>query len=92
MNENNIFSTWKINGYRAENENHCLWICNGFIFFRDCDSFGNNPKPFLMHLSWFQRYRLWRELKREMRRRSFESIKDCHYKAGLKEQLKIKEK
>jgi hypothetical protein len=64
-----VFKDWKIEYYRASHEGKSLWICNGFQFFKD-----EKLKTFLSHLSFFQRYRLWRELKREIRERAQKEI------------------
>lgn len=65
-----FFRDWKIGLHTAEKGKFCVWICNGFWFFDD----ERNPlisgqETLLTHIGLFDRWRLWRELKREKERR-----------------------
>ena len=65
------FREWEINDYMATSPaGHCLWICNGFCFFRDYES----HKAFLTGQGILFRWRVWRMICREIRCRSLETM------------------
>lgn len=70
-----IFRGWEIDHYTAEHpeKGYKLWIPNGLTFFRDYEG---ASEPFLSGTSFWQRWRIWRELKRERRRRAENRIKE----------------
>jgi len=66
-----FFKDWKIGNYYATKTGFSLWIRNGFSSFED----GNNEQPFLSLCDYWTRRKLWRELKREKKRRLREFLK-----------------
>lgn len=61
---------WKIDGYRAVSEDgkYALWIANGFLYFKDHEP--HYPRHTLLAgASLIDKYKLWREIKRERKHR-----------------------
>lgn len=71
----NIFSDWKIDGYKAESpdDKYCLWIANGFLGFKDYDTFSPR-EPLLKGVNFLVKYKIWRALRSEMRCRAKEVL------------------
>lgn len=72
MKVDGMFRKFKIDHYTAEYDGHCLWIASGFGHFRDWES--RFTKPILSSLGRCARRRIWKELQRELRRRSLGNI------------------
>lgn len=63
------FKDWSINAHKAMSQDgqRCLWVGNGFMGFAD---YSHDAKvAMIVGLSKWDRYRLWRELRREMKNR-----------------------
>jgi hypothetical protein len=71
-----MFREWDIGRHIATFGDYAIWHCNGLMFFRDCDVFEypDGCQPFVNHMSWFNRWRVYREMNREKRRRSDAAI------------------
>lgn len=63
------FKDWEMENYTIGNSDYCLWTANGFLFFYDYYPYYRKVKPFLKSFSFFDRYRIWREYRREYLRR-----------------------
>lgn len=78
MNVEGMFRGWNFSRSKhtitSKDGKHCLWVCNGFLHFSDYTSTYNNAEPLLDGLNIFERWKVWREYKREKRRRSLENI------------------
>lgn len=65
------FSDWRIDGYTAKSPDglYELWIANGFLSFDDY--YCHYPKQTLLtHVNIFQKYKLWKEIKKELKLRT----------------------
>lgn len=65
------FKSWKIDGYTAKSPcgKYELWIANGFMCFDDIGC--HYPKkPLLFKINVFQKYKIWRELVKEIKLRA----------------------
>ena len=61
-----IFADWDFSDhYVIKNDKSALWVCSGFSFFKDYWG-----APFLIGFGLIDRWRLWREYRREVRRRA----------------------
>ena len=69
-----IFQDWKIGRYRLTSPDgkYILWIGGGFICFKDYD----DGQVLVGGLSFWGKYKLWREYKRESKRRSNKFLND----------------
>lgn len=72
--DTNYFKNWNIDHFTAENreKGYSLWIANGFFFFKDyyqCSS------AFLVGFNIFDRWKIWKCLKKEIRNRALEQGK-----------------
>lgn len=76
INIKGVFKSWEFTQYTIRNEKYCLWVSNGFSFFRDYSLFFSDTKPFLAGIGFWLRWRLWREYKREISDRAEISIKN----------------
>lgn len=80
MKYDGFFADFELDYYHARNKaiGLCFWTANGFIFFRDDCPIGESCdfKPFLRGLNLWQRWRLWREYKRELLRRAERIVLD----------------
>ena len=74
-----FFKEFKMDKYHAwNNEKQILvWISNGFFFFKDSSAFFSSAKikfkeekPFLTTLNIFERYTFWKELRKEIKKRT----------------------
>lgn len=66
----NRFKDWTVTKYTATSPNgKCiLWVAGGFLFFKDN---GDAQNAVLIGLSLWQKWKVWRELKKEMTERAF---------------------
>lgn len=64
-----FFRDFKIGEFTADSGDICLWIASGFTCFRDYKA-----RNFLYPMGWWMRWKLWRELKREIMRRAKEAV------------------
>lgn len=69
-----LFRNWQFGNYTIRHGDYCLWTCNGFAFFKDDDNHGGARTPLLRGLGPITRWRIWREYKRERRRRCLKAI------------------
>lgn len=76
MNIQGLFKEWEFNKHRISyNKNeYCLWVSGGFAFFEDYDD--DCEKLFLIGTSFFLRWAIWKEYKKELRRRTIKAIED----------------
>jgi hypothetical protein len=67
-----LFKDWDIGSHIAESPygNHKLWIANGFSFFED------QGRPFVNFLPIWTRWVIWREMKKEIRRRAYQVLNE----------------
>ncbi len=63
--EKGFFKDWEITSFRAEYDGYALWTANGFLLFTDV----GGAKELLSLCNYWERKKLWRELKREKRER-----------------------
>lgn len=65
------FEKWKINRHYAESPDgkYKFWVSNGYMFFAD-----EGIEQLLSLLSFWEKIRVWRELKKEMRIRVTELL------------------
>ena len=69
-----FFKDWEFDRLYAKNgKGIVLWIANGRSFFADDDY--NSTLPFLRHIGFLTKWRLFTELKKESKRRSLQYIK-----------------
>lgn len=62
-----FFKDWVISDYEAvHRDGRKLWVANGFLFLKS----ESHRKTTLIGFSLIDRYKLWRELKREVRKRN----------------------
>ena len=81
LNKNKIkgyFKDFEMSSFQAWNNEKkvLLWISNGFWFFKDDSAYFSSTTvkfkkevPFLSTLNIFEKYTLWKELQREIKRR-----------------------
>ena len=71
-----FFKDWYIGRFIAisPDEEYEIWHCNGFMFFEDYINPYVSRKPFTRIMTYWDRRRLWRAFKRELRIRSKELL------------------
>lgn len=68
---NGFFKDWAISKYNAtHNDGRKLWIASGLSFFKD----ESHSVATLMGFNRFERYQLWQELKKEVKRRNLKGL------------------
>ena len=66
-----MFAEWHFGPYRVTRGPFCLWVANGFLSFGDND----HGAPFLRGYGVWTRWLIWREFKREVRRRAAAQVR-----------------
>lgn len=71
-----FFKNWEIDRFTAisPDEKYEIWHCNGFMFFEDYRNILSQRKPFISLMNCWDKWRLWRALKQELRIRSKELL------------------
>lgn len=74
----NMFESWIIDGYYIQSPDgrHKLWVANGFTFFED-----KGAEPLISGLNLYDKWLIWREYKKELRRRSKRAIREFREKS-----------
>lgn len=76
MNVRGLFREFEFTHFTAIHREReiVLWVGNGFLGFSDYNSACESGRPFLRGMRLVTRWRLWREYKCELRRRSRRKI------------------
>lgn len=72
-----FFSDWIIQEYHAEKGDYSIKLPISFMFFDDT---GAGKQTLLKGMPWLLKRRLWRELKREQKRRAIKKVNELSKK------------